>query len=274
MSENPVDYNLTSEESMPTLPGPLRDRDITLPQWRILTQSLFQGCARESVLMAWDYCQARRLDIFKRPVYIVPMWSQDAGRMIDTIWPGIAELRTTAMRTGRYAGKDRVEFGPDIEVELDGQKYTVPEYAQMTVYRMVDETTTLGGDLNRDGRLRVAFEGDPVYWLETYATRKRHSQEPNAMWKRRKRGQIAKCAEAAALRQAFPEELGGIYSAEEMEGQVIEGEATVEQETSAERTVDQAEAATTTETVKAKLGEFTEHKPIEVPDEGAGPDVP
>jgi hypothetical protein len=42
------------------------------------------------------------------------------------------------------------------------------------------------------------------------------------MWRRRTRGQLDKCAEAAALRAAFPEELGNDYSAEEMEGQVID----------------------------------------------------
>ena len=36
------------------------------------------------------------------------------------------------------------------------------------------------------------------------------------------RGQLDKAAEAAALRAAFPEELGNDYAAEEMEGQVID----------------------------------------------------
>ena len=42
------------------------------------------------------------------------------------------------------------------------------------------------------------------------------------MWKKRPRGQLDKAAEAAALRAAFPEELGNDYAAEEMEGQVID----------------------------------------------------
>ena len=42
------------------------------------------------------------------------------------------------------------------------------------------------------------------------------------MWQKRKFGQIAKCAEAEALRCAFPEELGGIYTAEEMRDQEVE----------------------------------------------------
>ena len=47
------------------------------------------------------------------------------------------------------------------------------------------------------------------------------SGAPNDRWKRSPFGQIEKCAEAAALRLAFPEEIGNDYAAEEMEGQSI-----------------------------------------------------
>ena len=47
---------------------------------------------------------------------------------------------------------------------------------------------------------------------------------PNHVWERRPDGQLEKCAEAAALRRAFPEELGNEYTAEEMEGQLYYAE--------------------------------------------------
>ena len=56
------------------------------------------------------------------------------------------------------------------------------------------------------------------YWVENYATAKRDTSAPNAMWARRARGQLAKVAEAQALRMAFPEFNGGTPTAEEMEG--------------------------------------------------------
>jgi len=43
------------------------------------------------------------------------------------------------------------------------------------------------------------------------------------MWAKRPRGQLEKCAEAAALRRAFPEEIGNEYAAEEVEGQAFNG---------------------------------------------------
>jgi hypothetical protein len=82
---------------------------------------------------------------------------------------------------------------------------TFPEWAEVTVYRI-----TQG--------VRAGYTAT-VYWLETYGTIG-GSDLPNAMWEHRARGQIDKCAEAAALRMAFPEELSE-PTAEEMEGQRI-----------------------------------------------------
>jgi hypothetical protein len=62
------------------------------------------------------------------------------------------------------------------------------------------------------------------YWVENYATAGRDTTYPNAMWKRRPRGQLSKCSEAQALRMAFPEFVGAAETAEEMEGKVIGSE--------------------------------------------------
>jgi hypothetical protein len=64
-----------------------------------------------------------------------------------------------------------------------------------------------------------------VFWEETYA-RQWRAEVPNEMWQKRPKGQLLKCAKAASLRAAFPEEAG--YTAEEMEGKAIEGHAPVD----------------------------------------------
>lgn len=173
--------------------------------WKALVEAIFPNATTvESVLLALSYCRARKLDPFKRNVHIVPIWNKEMGAMVDTVWPGIGELRTTAFRTGEYAGRGETAFGPDVTQKVGVVEMTFPLWAQVTVYRMIKGQ-------------RVEFWGPRVYWLETYATRSRNDKSPNDMWATRTRGQIEKCAEAAALRAAFPEEVGGDFIPEEVQ---------------------------------------------------------
>lgn len=210
---------------LPIAPSIAKEFEIQPAEWRVLVDQIFPAAKSvESVMMALAYCRKRNLDIFKKPVHIVPMWSSAKKQMVETVWPGIAEIRTTASRTGEYAGIDAVEFGPMVERTFKGQVKSgngweeatktvrFPEWASVVVYRIV-------------AGQKCAYHAK-VYWEETYATVGK-SDLPNDMWAKRPRGQLDKCVEAAALRKAFPEELGNTYAAEEMEGRTIEG-STVE----------------------------------------------
>jgi len=184
--------------------------------WRALVDAIFPLAESiEAIYLALSYCKARRLDPFKRCIHIVPIWSKKLGRNIPTIWPGIAELRTTAFRTGEYLGKDAVKFGDDITQTVGSIELTFPAWAQVTVHRF------------QHGRV-VDYSGDPVFWLETYATRAHDDDTPNEMWASRPRGQLAKCAEAAALRAAFPEDVGGELIGDEVAGRKPPDPNTVE----------------------------------------------
>lgn len=208
---------------LPVSPELAKEYDVSRGQWRVLVQQIFPTAqSAEAVFMALDYCRSRNLDIMKRPVHIVPMWDSKKKQMVETVWPGISEIRTTAHRTGAYAGIDGIVFGKTKTETFKGQrkvggnwedeavKMKYPESATATVYRLVQGQ-------------RVSFTAT-VYWLETYATANNRSEVPNGMWRKRAFGQLAKCAEVAALRMAFPEEIGNEYAAEEMAGQVIEHE--------------------------------------------------
>ena len=181
----------------------LENRGIDPMLWSAIGSSIFPGASDESKLMAFDYCKSRGLDIMKKPCHIVPMNVKDAktGQYSwrDIIMPGIAEIRITADRTGKYAGQDAPVFGPMVEMEFGKTSHTVPEFCAVTVYRIIN------GE-------RVPFT-HVEFFEEACNTTKDGSL--NAMWTKRKRGQLAKCAEAGALRKAFPEESGGIIAAEE-----------------------------------------------------------
>lgn len=195
--------------------------------WRALTESLYPAAqTTEAIILVLSYCRARNLDPFKKPVHIVPIWDKKRRCLVETVWPGIAEFRTTAFRTGEYAGREATEFGPNVEQTWTDEEtgpfaVRFPEWAQVTVYRTVKNE-------------RRAFPGPRVYWLETFASMK--SGAPNAMWKKRPHGQLDKCAEAAALRAAFPEELGGEEAAEEVGGFTWHGRSAVAPEPAGTRT--------------------------------------
>ena len=172
---------------------------------KVLQTSLYPGAQIESIKMALGYCKATGLDPMQKPVHIVPMWDRNSKSMRDVIMPGIGLYRTQAARSGALAGISEPEFGPDIVGQLGDATVSYPEWCRVTVTRRMD-----------DGVLATFTARE--YWVENYATAGKDSSAPNAMWKKRPRGQIAKCAQAQALRMAFPEMTGSQPTAEEMEG--------------------------------------------------------
>jgi phage recombination protein Bet len=192
------------------LPAAVEQRGITSEQWNVLTRQLYPAAKKsDTVLLAWDYCKARKLDPMKKPVHIVPFYNSDTGEMEEQILPGINELLVTAHRTGQFVGKDPTEFGPIRKFTFKGKNETAeieaPEWAKATVYKLVNG-------------VKYPFESDQIFFEECVALAK---GVPNKIWRQRTRGQMGKCALAAALRVAFSEEVGSEPSAEEMEGQAF-----------------------------------------------------
>jgi len=204
--------NAVVQSNEPQLPAPVARRNIGEAQWRTLANNLFPGAKSESVLMVWDYCIARRLDPMKKPCHIVPM--KVGGQWRDVVMPGIYEYRTTANRTGEYLGHSRPVYGPAI----DYLGVEAPEFCELTVYRW-----------NPKAGQRAEYPV-VVRFSEVVATKwddKRGERVVNERWTKAPLQMLTKCTEAAALREAFPDELGGEHTAEEMEGQFQQTEPTV-----------------------------------------------
>lgn len=195
--------NAVAEVASVNLPAAAAMRGITDSTWRTLANVLYPGAAPDSVGMVWDYCQARKLDPLKKPCHIVPMEVKNAttGRYEwrDVVLPGIYEYRITAQRTGEYLGHTKPNYGP---TTVYRGVLSVPEFCDFTVYRW-----------NPNARTRVEFP-ITVYFGEVVALNK--EGKPNARWTKAPVQMLTKCAEAAALRAAFPEEIGGEPTAEEM----------------------------------------------------------
>ena len=192
-------------------------RGIDESTWGALCNTIYPGANPDSIIMAVDYCKARKLDIMLKPVHLVPMQVKDS-RTSEKVWrdvpmPGIGMYRIQADRSGNYAGADEPEFGPTVTQEFPDPynqgkviRVSYPEWCKYTVYKFVNGQ-------------RIAFTSKE-YWIENYATQSSKTDCPNAMWKKRPYGQIAKCAEAQALRKAWPE-IGSEPTAEEMEGKTF-----------------------------------------------------
>lgn len=195
----------------PLRPAQSAQSDADLVQ--VLESSFYPGASPESIGLVLGYCRAAGLDPMQRPVHIVPMWDSKRERYRDVVMPGIGLYRTGAARTGEYAGIGDPEFGPDVSERIGNVDITYPQWCRVTVKRAL-----------KSGAV-VEFSARE-FWKENYAAKggKQKDISPNAMWSRRPYGMLAKCAEAQALRKAFPE-LGSAPTAEEMIGQAVELEA-------------------------------------------------
>ena len=176
---------------------------------QVLQSSLYPGAALDSIRLVLGYCKAAGLDPMLKPVHIVPMWDRETQRMRDVIMPGVQLYRIQAARSGQFAGVGEPEFGPDVTTTLGGQTISYPEWCRVVVKRQLASG-------------HVADFTAREYWLENYAPKggKDKSVAPNAMWTKRPRGQLAKCATAQALRAAFPE-IAAAYTREELEGKTL-----------------------------------------------------
>lgn len=133
--------------------------------------------------LAVHICTRTGLDPFVRQIYFIKY----GGKMTPQV--SIDGFRLNAQRTGDCAGTDPIEYG------MEQAGTAAPEWARCTVYRIVKG-------------MRVPFTAI-ARWKEYVP------QNPE-MWRRMPYLMIGKCAEALALRMAFPAELSGLYTDDEM----------------------------------------------------------
>lgn len=168
------------------------------------------------------HCQERKL-VPGRHVYFqlrkAREWSEEA-RAYEFVkkasyQTSIDAFRLIAQRSGEYRGQDAPVYiyadedggGDFIESSIqkndpsDHSKPLPPWAVRVGVYRKGFEKPI---------QVTARFEAYAVYVKDG------NSWVLNNMWERRGPEQLEKCAEALALRKAFPEELGGIYLAEEL----------------------------------------------------------
>ncbi|MFJ3029855.1 RecT family recombinase [Curtobacterium sp. NPDC087080] len=124
------------------------------------------------------------------------------GRVEWAVQTGIDGFRLVADRSENYAGQDAAEWMTDsgewVDAFIPKLHGGHPLAARVRVYRYEWDRPAVG----------VAEWG-------AYVQTKRDGT-PTEMWAKQGAGQLAKCAEALALRKAFPMDLSGLYTSDEI----------------------------------------------------------
>jgi len=143
------------------------------------------------------------LDPLARQIYCIPRLGRDGIEW--SMQTGIDGFRVIAERSGKYAGQRAAEWltegGEWVTVFIKAKHGANPLAARVAVHR-------------HDWDRELPAVGIAT-WDEYVQTKS--NGEVTKMWKERGPGQLAKCAEALALRKAFPQDLSGLYTAEEMD---------------------------------------------------------
>lgn len=164
-------------------------------------------------------CQVMRLDPFTGQAYLIgrkdgQKKNRDGSQKYSyTMQTGIDGFRVTGQRLARDAQEAVSVLAPEWMGD-SGQwvqawsthQWGAPIAARVTIRRGDDTFTSV---CNYDEYVQtVTWDGQT---------------KPNSMWSKMPANQLAKCAEAASWRKAYPNDLGGVYVDAEM-GQADNGE--------------------------------------------------
>lgn len=169
-------------------------------QLDLIRNTAAKGCSDTEIAQLLYIALKTGLDPIMRQVYMIKRKQKnDQNQWVEVAAPqtGIDGYRLLADRTKRYApGK-----APTFDYREDGTLYSATAYVKK-----------LAGDVWHEVAATAIYDE----YAQGQWNNERTDFKPNRMWQQMPHSQLAKCAEALALRRAFPAELSGLYTNEEM----------------------------------------------------------
>ena len=148
-------------------------------------------------------CKEKSLSPFQKQIYLLPFKQKNGDTWVThyACIVGIDGYRTIAERTGAYAGSDDVKFNDDkTEFQCREAGLKNPVTATVTIYKL------------------VAGQRTPFTTTASWESYVPANERKRFNWNRMPYLMLGKCAEALALRKAFPEALSGLHAEEEAGG--------------------------------------------------------